>query len=124
MTDVQKNEILRLRAQNVPYSEIARRLGLSKNTLKSFMHRRGQFMEPESTSECALCGKPLVQLPHKKPKRFCDKACRYTYWNHNRTASNAVCARCGAGFNNRGNSAQKYCSTSCYSNARWGVANG
>lgn len=30
---------------------------------------------------CLQCFKPLVHLPGKKKKRYCDKVCKKLYWN-------------------------------------------
>lgn len=124
MTEIQKYEILRLREKNVSFTAIAEQMGISRNTIKSFCRRREQTLSMESDfNRCTQCGNPLIQIPHTKTKRFCNKKCRVTYWNNNRTAINAVCAYCGKGFYNRGIKSRKYCSVKCYTTARWGEVN-
>ena len=124
MTDAQKIEILRLRSQNVPFAQIAPKMGISKSTIKSYCQRQAQKSAAvDNAPKCAHCGKALVQLPHKKPKKFCCDRCRYAYY-YQRGASTKkyVCAYCGAEFEARGSANRKYCSVKCYNDARWGVA--
>ena len=119
MTDAQKAEVLQLRSQNVPFTQIADQIGISKNTIKSFYKRHTQCAADDS-NRCFSCGNPLVQVPHTKPKRFCSDRCRYEYHNQNRTGRTIRCAYCGTDFDTRGNSTRKYCSTRCYHMSRWG----
>ncbi|MDD4688314.1 MAG: RNA polymerase subunit sigma-70 [Eubacteriales bacterium] len=121
LEDCQKREILKMRSQNVPFSEIAQKLNISKNTIKSFYHRLSQnTVAEDAPNRCGNCGNPLDQTPHKKTKRFCDSRCRNAYWNKNRVGYIAICAYCGAEFDTLGNRTRKYCNIRCYSKARWG----
>ena len=125
LTDTQKNEILRLRDKNVPFGEIAERLGLPRNTVKSYYQRLTQKLaEGDGCARCDCCGRLIVQVPKRKRKRFCGKACREYYHNHHRDSGvRAICQYCGAAFDNIYHRDQKYCSRACYNNARWGEVN-
>jgi hypothetical protein len=124
MTDAQKSEILTLRAQNVPFNQIAARMGVPKATIKSFCQRLRRGEAADNAARCEYCGKPMLQLPRRKQKRFCSDVCRYAFHNRHRTGGTAVCAYCGAEFNTKGNASRKYCGIACSTNARWGAVDG
>ena len=129
MTLEQKNEIIRLRKQDVGYTAIATQLGISKDTVKSFCKRnniggfRGET-KPDSGG-CPWCGKAVVSVPGHKPKRFCSDECRIAWWKANPNKSNPsatysfTCSNCGMEFSAFGNSHRKYCSHACYITARY-----
>ena len=79
MKKQETDRIHQLRVQGVPPSVIARELGLSINTIKSFIRRNPNI---SGTLECRWCGVPVIQSPGRKQKRFCSDRCRITYWNH------------------------------------------
>lgn len=81
MTDTQKNLINNLKSQGVGYKAIATRLDLSANTVKSYIKRKSM----QNNSICLNCGTPLTHLPHKRHKKFCSDACRYSWWNRARS---------------------------------------
>ena len=80
MIDKQKRAIEDMKRAGLGYAEIALKLGLSVNTVKSFGRRCVQAVEqealPDGTRCCAGCGALYEQPPHRKPKRFCSDACR------------------------------------------------
>ncbi|HAL18483.1 MAG TPA: hypothetical protein DCO86_02515 [Spirochaetaceae bacterium] len=80
MTDIQKQKINTLSSQGMGYKSIAAKLGLSANTVKSHIKRNAM----QNDSICLNCGDPLTHLPHKKHKKFCSNACRYSWWNRAR----------------------------------------
>lgn len=58
-------------------TQIARRLGLSVNTVKSHIQRH---MKPEA--RCPVCGKAIYPAPGRKQKKYCSDRCRSQFWNH------------------------------------------
>lgn len=80
-------QIKLMRAENYPYSFIAKELDLSENTVKSLCRRNG-FMaagprktksEKESAIFCQYCHKPLTGN-HHAGIMFCSDSCR-TKWH-------------------------------------------
>lgn len=88
MTPKQKQSIEIMRQNGLSYSQIAARLGLSVNTIKSFCRRSEVIIPSLSHSDgspvCKQCGKPFKIKPKVKPKIFCSDRCRYVWWNHHR----------------------------------------
>ena len=129
MTSEQKKEIIRLRSQDVGYTTIANLLGISKDTVKTFCKRNdigGVRAEIKNTAEgCPHCGKPVPQIPGRKPRRFCSDECRKKWWNSHpeKVGQKAVyeftCPSCGEHFTAYGNNHRKYCSHACYISARY-----
>ena len=131
MTNAEKNYIIRYRKAGKGCAEIARSLGLSTNTVKSFC-RRNDIVPDEQKSasdsgntKCLQCGKTVNRHPHRKAKRFCSDVCRLTWWHaHRDMAKNAVerkCHQCGQVFHSVRE--QKYCSRVCYFATRYGGNN-
>lgn len=72
-------QLNQLRLQGVPPSAIARELGLSVNTVKSYIRRHPDL---PNIKHCLCCGIPVAQHKGRKQKKFCSDRCRITYWNH------------------------------------------
>ena len=133
MTNEQREKITTLRYQGYGYTAIANSVGLSKDSVKSYCRSHGLAGEKAKshslaevpTQLCLNCGKPLIQLPGKKKKKFCCPECRTTWWNAHPEAvkQKAVyaftCSECGKKFTAYGNAKRKYCSHSCYIAARF-----
>ncbi len=139
MTNEEKKLIDGLRAEGLGYRKIAVRIGISENTVKSYLRKvetsetkditpaptAGDSGEPHS---CLYCGKPVVQNPGRKQKKFCSDACRNQWWNNHQdlVRRNAVyhftCPACGKDFSAYGNAHRKYCSHACYIDHRFGGA--
>ena len=83
MTDEDRMRIVELRKEGNGCKRIAQLLGISENTIKSFCRRRHLLKEnPEDKKDaCPCCGKALVQIPGRKPKKFCSDKCRMKWWN-------------------------------------------
>lgn len=128
MTDEQKTKIVSLRREGLGYTTIAKRLDISKDTVKSFCRRngltgemavRGQECQPQG-GRCRECGKPLQQTEGMKPRVFCSDKCRVKWWHEHpdkirqRAVYSFTCAGCGKAFTAYGNSKRKYCSHECY----------
>ena len=127
MTEEQKIKIRLLRAQNLTFTQISEQMGISRNTIKSFMRREAsQKVVLQNKDVCLHCGKILSQLPKTKPRKFCCESCRNAYWNTHRYLSKqnnspyVICAYCRKPFNSHGRRNRKYCCRKCYINARFG----
>ena len=75
MTDKERIVVDALVASNVPVSKIAIQIGISKNTIKSYLQRK------KVADVCLNCGSVLKHIPHHKKKKFCSDKCRMHYWN-------------------------------------------
>ena len=136
MNNIEREQIISLRAAGQSYARIAGALGLSVNSVKSFCRRdalrgcAGSSKKPVKTeaplgaTACEQCGCPVRQTPGRKHKRFCSDACRTAWWNAHRTQVRRktmrtfCCARCGMRFSRYGVTKRSFCSRSCASTAR------
>ena len=59
------------RTQGIGYAEIAKRLNISRDTVKSFC-MRNKITVINQSDKCKFCGNPLVQKEKVKKKRFCS----------------------------------------------------
>ena len=138
MDSNQKQRIERLRTQGESYGSIAKQLGVSVNTIKSYCQRNnlggrvgtscvGKQIEQKF---CKACGEKLNQVPGHKPRKFCSDICRMGWWNAHLEQVNKkafyriTCAHCGLEFNSYGNRSRKYCSHPCYIYHRFGTKAG
>ncbi len=132
MTDQQKAKTMEMRNAGYGYTEIARELSVSRETVKSFCRRKSiavgssvRRLPKLSDGLCPECGKSLVQIPGKKRKRFCSPDCRQAWWNKHpdqvgkKAFYQYICPTCGKAFSAYGNSSRKYCSHQCYVAARY-----
>lgn len=129
MTEEQKSQIRELRKDGLGYKLIAKELGISANSVKSFCRRNELCENPKGEIlRCEQCGKALHSIPGKKKKRFCSDICRQTWWNShlNLVKRKAVyaytCPVCQREFSVYGNANRKYCSHKCYVAGRFGGA--
>ena len=130
MTNGEKVQIVQMRKRGLGYTEIARSLGMSVNTVKSYCRRSGvkplEKMTAQSGDVCRQCGSVLKHTPGRKRKRFCSDVCRLRWWHGHRelgrNARTIVCASCGKAFAT--DRTQKYCSHACYIQPRFGGAHG
>lgn len=79
MNQSEKTKIKELREKGLGYTEIAKSMNISKNTVKSFCRRNGlgKLKKIETNSAvCEFCGKPISQPIGRKQKRFCSDNCR------------------------------------------------
>ena len=127
MNQEQKEHILVLRSKGVSFGKIAKEMGLSINTIKSFCYRNPiavSTVQPEQKpvegSCCLWCNRILNQSPGHRQKKFCSDACRYAWWAaHPEQAKKkawhgAKCRYCRKNFSYYGNQVRKYCSLICY----------
>ena len=130
MTNGEKVQIVQMCKRGLGYAEIARSLGMSVNTVKSYCRRSGVKPLEKKTAQsgdvCRQCGSVLKLTPGRKRKRFCSDVCRLRWWHgHRELGKNArtiVCASCGKAFVT--DRMQKYCSHACYIRTRFGGAHG
>ena len=116
-------EILNImRSRDKSAADIAIALGLSVNTVRSYIRRH----PPKDTVEvgCRQCGKPVMQHKGRKAKYFCSDRCRNAWWNahpekvQQKAYYRLACRFCGKEFVSYGNKNRKYCSRLCYADAR------
>ena len=86
MTNEQRMIVSALRAQGMGYGAIARKVGISENTVKSFCRRNAQKEDKLSVTgadehRCLCCGAPVAQNACRKEKKFCSDKCRNKWWN-------------------------------------------
>ena len=129
MNDKQKVKIQELRLQGAGYRKIAKEMGLSENTIKSYC-RRHPLIEQKGDLEhvhyCLQCNKVIDQNGKRKEKKFCSDACRMAWWNSHRDKVNhrivrkLDCPCCHETFIVYGNGQRNYCSHTCYVKDRFG----
>ena len=116
-------EILNImRSRDKSAADIAIALGLSVNTVRSYIRRH----PPKDAVQvgCRRCGKPVMQVKSRKAKYFCSDRCRNAWWNahpekvQRKAYYRLACRFCGKEFVSYGNKNRKYCSRLCYADAR------
>lgn len=123
MNEAQKEQIAALRQKEYSYARVARELGLSENTVKSYCRRSGLSADAVF---CRSCGRRILNKENQKPRQFCSDACRAAWWKSHpgkvkrKAVYSFVCAHCGRPFTAYGNSGRKYCCHQCYISARFG----
>ena len=137
MTKDQKEDVITMRKKGCSYGEIAKMLGISRNTVKTFCTRKGIKVgmddqpvdETPGFKKCVNCGRPVLQTPGRKEKRFCNDTCRTKWWNSHlhlvkrKAFYNFICPACGKPFTAYGARDRKYCSQNCYIATRYGGKN-
>ena len=118
MTKSEKDLIAMFRSRGMGYKSIADKLGLNKEAVRSYCRYHG--LTANSDPVCPQCGKPIVQTPGRKKRRFCSVVCRQTWWNahpeavQQKAVYSYTCIGCGCAFTAYGNDHRKYCSHACY----------
>ena len=126
MTDLERSQIHAYRLDGLTPKQISELTGITSNTIKVYCHRNP--LAPTAIADhkglCRYCGKPLIQTPHKKVKRYCSDHCRMAWWKANEAQLNKkayyrlVCQHCGTVFESYGNAGRKFCSRQCYALTR------
>ncbi len=132
MTNEKKLMLEVYRRKGIGYKQIAKDMGLSLNSVKSFCRRNNlcseDLQQDGNMSLCEQCGKKIEQRTGRKHKRFCSDRCRNLWWNAhlNQVKRKAnyeyVCPVCNKTFSVYGNAKRKYCSHECYITGRFGGA--
>ena len=87
MTTQEKQMITSLSENGLGYRKIAAQIGISENTVKSYLKRmtaaddQKEPDQPAAVFSCPQCGMEIYQQPGRKAKRFCSDSCRYKWWN-------------------------------------------
>ena len=117
-----------LRQEGCSFGQIAKELGVSISTVKSWCYRTSK--EPLSRApagsqkKCPQCGGDLPPSRFKA-RRFCSDACRAQYWHthseqiNRRTAVKSLCPVCHKSFQDYAQRHRKYCCHACYIAARY-----
>ena len=111
-------KIRELQMQGNGYKKIAKMLGISENTVKSYCRRH------PAEDSCLQCGRALSHTPDKKRKKFCSDKCRLAWWNTHKefvkkkTFYTLTCQHCGQIFESYGNNKRKFCSRTCFNDSR------
>jgi len=127
VTIEQKSTIIRLRSEGCKYASIAKAVGLSINTVKSYCRRRRHSLALaadkstviDDASRCKQCGQPLVNKSGSKPKKFCSDKCRNTWWKAHPNVENRkayyskICVHCGKSYTVYGRPNSKFCCHAC-----------
>ena len=122
MTKQEIEQLQLMRSKGVPSAEIAERLCVSVNTVRSYIRRHP--LPKELQSSCLYCGSLITVVKGRKEKRFCSDKCRNRWWNTHteqvkrKAYYRLVCEYCGKEFESYGNKNRKYCSRACYADAR------
>lgn len=111
-----------MRSHGKSAADIAIALGLSVNTVRSYIRRH----PPKDAVQvgCRRCGKLVMQVKGRKAKYFCSDRCRNAWWNahpekvQRKAYYRLTCQFCGKEFVSYGNKNRKYCSRLCYADAR------
>lgn len=132
MNELQKSQIKKLRMNGLGYIKIAKALGLSENTVKSYCRRNnlsgkiiGDPIDVINYIFCKNCGKELQKQKGRKERSFCDDKCRTAFWSSNqdkinrKTATEYICPVCSKPFKDYPRNNRKYCSRACYIAARY-----
>lgn len=121
MTDSQKSQTDKMRLDGCGYLKIAKAMGVSENTVKSYCRRQKSTDGKEKNDCCAQCVKP-IDKSKRSGRRFCSDTCRTKWWNAHPKAEmpyKANCAYCGKEILMRRQYERKYCSHRCYITARY-----
>jgi uncharacterized protein YjcR len=130
MTNIQKSKIENMRKTGMSYGDIASKLNLSVNTVKSYCRRNNLNAVVESENNigkvcCKVCGTEIIPVKGRKPRKFCSDKCREKWWNSHpeqvkqKAVYTFICPCCNKSFTAYGNRNRKYCSHSCYINSRF-----
>lgn len=127
MTKDEKQKVSGLQHQGLGYKKIAALTGISVNTVKSFCKAHPTIEIKDTEFRCLNCGAPVTQTLHKRKRKFCSDMCRSKWWSAHPEMRKAdkpykhVCLFCGKEFTSD-RSGSRYCSTSCFADARRGVS--
>lgn len=121
MTKAKAEKIIELRKSGLGYQAIAKEIGVSRDSVRSFC--KNHNIEPETIARddkryqgcCPNCHKRLQKQKSGRPRKFCSKECQVAYWNtygkgaERATEFTAKCKYCGREFSTYVNQNKKYC---------------
>lgn len=120
MTEIQKQQIQSMRSNGLVFADIANKLHLSVNSVKSYCRRNAIQKQDVTSALCKHCGAVLINTPGHRQKIFCSAACQQKYWWENRNLMqhhaliSVTCPACGKSFTAYKGHHRKYCSHTCY----------
>lgn len=120
MTEIQKQQIQTMRSNGLVFADIAEKLHLSVNSVKSYCRRKAIQKQAVTSALCKHCGAVLINTPGHRQKTFCSAACQQKYWWENRNLMqhhaliSVTCPACGKSFTAYKGHHRKYCSHTCY----------
>jgi IS30 family transposase len=128
LTGEQKQQIYILRSQGVNFANISAKLGVPRNTVKTFCWRNGLSdaemkrpqLSPGYRKFCKQCGATLEQKSGSRPKKFCGDKCRSTWWKthshqlNRRKLMTVQCPVCNIEFGCYPSQLKRFCSHPCY----------
>ena len=79
MDNFERREIERMYRDGYGPTAISYELGISINTIKSYIRRHPSM---KNASRCLYCSKVISQMKGHKVKKFCSDRCRSAYWNY------------------------------------------
>ena len=139
MTDDQREAIYQLRMEGQGYKAIARRLRLTRDSVRSYCRRTGlhghweviplnQREQLKRQNICRNCEGEVLQPDTGRRRSFCSTECRRQWWRENndqrRPGRHKVyqhqCQSCGKVFTAYADRKRKYCSHPCYIQSRFG----
>lgn len=126
MNDHHRRQIQHLHQAGYGYVRIAKTLGLSENTVKSFLRRNPVTIESKQTTSCRQCGAAFQQSAGHRPRVFCSDQCRSAWWNHHhddlsgKSMITTFCACCGKPVRSFPSKPRRFCSRACYLSSRYG----
>ena len=110
----EKAMIIYLHTEGLFFTQIAKQLDLSVNTVKSFYNRN------KDKQFCLFCGASIEQPPRTRLKKFCSDKCRIESWKISKDNKfgniEKTCRYCGCHFLSYVSKDAKYCSRKCYLN--------
>lgn len=128
MTEIQKQQIQTMRSNGLVFADIADKLHLSVNSVKSYCRRNAIWKQENTAALCKHCGAVLNNTPGHRQKTFCSAVCQQKYWWENRNLMHhhalisVTCPACGKSFTAYKGHHRKYCSHACYVADRYGKA--
>lgn len=79
MNDSQRMMIKQLRAAGLGYTEIGKRLNLSKDCIHTYCKRHGLSGYAKNMRLCRYCGNPIYLTDRTKTRIFCSTSCKDKY---------------------------------------------
>lgn len=119
MTQLEKQEIIKLRNEGKSYKQISELTGICLSTIKTVCLRY-QTKQNEQVYYCKCCGRKLVFTDGKKQKQYCSDTCRMRYWRNNKDKMNIAhtiqveCPVCSRVFTVYETKKKTYCCRECY----------
>lgn len=133
MNNEQRQQIKMLRFQGLGYKQIAKEIGLSRDSVRGYCIRNGlhgygtklakeykKIMEEEFIHIlCLNCGEQIEQNKIGARKKYCSVDCKREWEKTHRKKHQFICEYCGNEFKALGTKNRKYCDNDCYTRDRF-----